>query len=81
MTVLDRFAPATRRWFEGTFATPTPAQSQAWEAIADGDHTLTLHRSMFDMGLTGGGITNPDDVAGVIYGAAVLGAALTQYAG
>ena len=39
---LNRFAPATRRWFAGTFATPTPAQSQAWDAIADGDHTLVI---------------------------------------
>ncbi len=39
---LVRFAPATRRWFTGTFATPTPAQSQAWDAIADGDHTLVI---------------------------------------
>ena len=34
---LDRFSPLTRRWFTGTFAEPT--QAQAWEAIADGDHT------------------------------------------
>ena len=39
---LGRFAPATRRWFTGTFATPTPAQTQAWDAIADGDHTLVI---------------------------------------
>ncbi|WP_313673932.1 DEAD/DEAH box helicase [Mycolicibacterium sp.] len=39
---LDRFAPATRRWFGGTFAEPTPAQEQAWESIADGDHTLVI---------------------------------------
>jgi ATP-dependent Lhr-like helicase len=39
---LVRFAPATRSWFEGTFPAPTPAQAQAWEAIADGDHTLVI---------------------------------------
>jgi len=39
---LDRFSPATRRWFEGTFVEPTPAQSEAWAAIADGDHTLVI---------------------------------------
>ena len=39
---LDRFAPATRRWFAGTFTEPTPAQAQAWDAIADGDHTLVI---------------------------------------
>ena len=39
---LARFAPVTRRWFEGTFAGPTPAQAQAWDAIADGEHTLVV---------------------------------------
>lgn len=39
---LDRFAPTTRRWFEGTFPAPTPAQEQAWAAIADGEHTLVI---------------------------------------
>ena len=42
MSSLDRFSPLTRRWFTGTFAEPTPAQSQAWDAIADGDHTLVI---------------------------------------
>ncbi|MDA2991935.1 MAG: DEAD/DEAH box helicase, partial [Actinomycetota bacterium] len=42
MTSLDRFSPLTRRWFEGTFAAATPAQAQAWDAIADGDHTLVI---------------------------------------
>ena len=39
---LDRFSPLTRRWFAGTFPAPTPAQAQAWEAIADGQHTLVI---------------------------------------
>jgi ATP-dependent Lhr-like helicase len=39
---LDRFAPTTRRWFAGTFAAPTPAQAQAWAAIAGGEHTLVI---------------------------------------
>ena len=39
---LDRFSPLTRRWFTGTFAEPTAAQAQAWNAIADGDHTLVI---------------------------------------
>ena len=39
---LNRFSPLTRRWFTGTFPEPTPAQAQAWEAIADGDHTLVI---------------------------------------
>ncbi|MBU3706909.1 MAG: DEAD/DEAH box helicase, partial [Mycobacterium sp.] len=39
---MDRFSPLTRRWFTGTFPTPTPAQAEAWSAIADGDHTLVI---------------------------------------
>jgi len=39
---LNRFAPATRRWFTGTFAEPTTAQAQAWNAIAEGEHTLVI---------------------------------------
>ena len=42
VTSLDRFSPPTRRWFEGTFAAATPAQAQAWDAIADGEHTLVI---------------------------------------
>ena len=37
---LDRFSPLTRSWFAGTFVQPTPAQAQAWSAIANGDNTL-----------------------------------------
>ena len=29
-----------RRWFEGSFAAPTPAQALGWPHIAAGDHTL-----------------------------------------
>ncbi len=39
---LERFSPATRAWFEATFATPTPAQEQGWQAISRGEHTLIL---------------------------------------
>lgn len=39
---LARFSPLTRQWFTGTFAEPTPAQEQAWSAIADGDNTLVI---------------------------------------
>lgn len=39
---LTRFSALTRSWFKGTFAAPTPAQSQAWSAIADGDNTLVI---------------------------------------
>jgi ATP-dependent helicase Lhr and Lhr-like helicase len=37
---LDVFSPATRAWFEGTFAAPTPAQAAGWPAIASGGHVL-----------------------------------------
>ncbi len=39
---LQPFSEPTRRWFAGTFAAPTPAQAQAWAAIADGEHTLVI---------------------------------------
>jgi ATP-dependent helicase Lhr and Lhr-like helicase len=39
---LRRFSPATREWFAGTFAAPTPAQAEAWSAIADGHNTLVI---------------------------------------
>src|SRR4029079_17131373 len=39
---LERFSALTREWFTGTFAEPTPAQAQAWSAIADGDNTLVI---------------------------------------
>src|SRR5919202_3446528 len=37
---MDGFGPATRAWFSNTFAAPTPAQTQGWAAIAEGQHTL-----------------------------------------
>jgi ATP-dependent Lhr-like helicase len=37
---LDAFSPRTRDWFAGAFAGPTPAQEQAWPAIASGEHVL-----------------------------------------
>src|SRR4051812_31847194 len=40
--VLDRFSPATRAWFEATFAAPTAAQEQGWDAISRGKHALIL---------------------------------------
>ncbi|KWX58766.1 ATP-dependent helicase, partial [Mycobacterium sp. NAZ190054] len=39
---LSRFSALTREWFAGTFVEPTPAQAQAWTAIADGDNTLVI---------------------------------------
>lgn len=40
--VLDRFSPATARWFRDTFAEPTLAQQLGWDAISRGDHALLL---------------------------------------
>jgi ATP-dependent Lhr-like helicase len=39
---LARFSVVTRDWFAGTFAAPTPAQTEAWSAIADGHNTLVI---------------------------------------
>ncbi len=41
-SALDRFSPAARAWFRGTFAAPTPAQELGWDAISRGEHTLLL---------------------------------------
>jgi ATP-dependent helicase Lhr and Lhr-like helicase len=40
--VLDLFSPATRDWFSGAFAAPTPAQEGAWWAAAAGEHALVV---------------------------------------
>jgi len=37
---LDRFSPATSSWFDAVFDRPTAAQTDGWDAIADGNHTL-----------------------------------------
>lgn len=37
---LDTFHPAVANWFRGAFPAPTPAQVEAWPAIASGRHTL-----------------------------------------
>jgi ATP-dependent Lhr-like helicase len=37
---LSSFSPRTRAWFQQAFAAPTPAQAQAWPAIAAGEHVL-----------------------------------------
>jgi len=39
---LGRFSAVTREWFASTFAAPTTAQAQAWNAIADGANTLVI---------------------------------------
>ncbi|MDL9937138.1 ATP-dependent helicase [Gordonia sp. ABSL1-1] len=41
-SVLQRFTAPTRRWFEGAFTAPTPAQEGAWASIADGHNTLVI---------------------------------------
>jgi ATP-dependent Lhr-like helicase len=40
--VLERFSPATREWFSGSFPAPTPAQAGAWDAISSGAHALVV---------------------------------------
>jgi ATP-dependent helicase Lhr and Lhr-like helicase len=37
---LQAFTPRTRAWFTSAFEEPTPAQEQAWPAIASGEHVL-----------------------------------------
>ncbi|HET9162847.1 MAG TPA: DEAD/DEAH box helicase [Solirubrobacterales bacterium] len=37
---LAPFSPAVRRWFEGSFEGPTPAQAGGWEAISGGSNAL-----------------------------------------
>ena len=37
---LAAFTPQVREWFARAFAEPTPAQAQAWPAIATGEHAL-----------------------------------------
>ncbi|MCW3069706.1 MAG: box helicase, partial [Solirubrobacterales bacterium] len=37
---LSNFSPRVRAWFEQAFAAPTPAQAQAWPAIAAGENVL-----------------------------------------
>ncbi|MCL1840683.1 MAG: DEAD/DEAH box helicase, partial [Propionibacteriaceae bacterium] len=39
---LTGFDPATREWFLGQFAAPTPAQDAAWGAIRSGRHALVI---------------------------------------
>jgi ATP-dependent Lhr-like helicase len=36
------FTPATQAWLDAAFAAPTPAQEQAWSAIATGQHVLVV---------------------------------------
>ncbi|MGO3153877.1 MAG: DNA glycosylase AlkZ-like family protein [Galactobacter sp.] len=41
-SVLDKFTPATREWFQGAFPAPTSAQVGAWDAISQGHHALVI---------------------------------------
>lgn len=38
--ILDRFHPAVSAWFRDAFPTPTECQTEAWDAIKSGRHTL-----------------------------------------
>lgn len=40
--LLGRFSAITREWFTSTFDAPTTAQTDAWNAIADGHNTLVI---------------------------------------
>jgi ATP-dependent Lhr-like helicase len=40
LSATSPFIPRVRAWFEAAFAEPTPAQAQAWPAIASGEHVL-----------------------------------------
>src|SRR4051794_41097466 len=42
LAALERFSAPTGAWFRAAFAEPTPAQTGAWEAIADGRHALVV---------------------------------------
>ncbi len=37
---LASFTPEVRKWFTRSFERPTPAQAQAWPAIAAGENVL-----------------------------------------
>ena len=38
--ILDRFHPAVSAWFRDAFPAPTECQTEAWDAIKSGRHTL-----------------------------------------
>ncbi|MGH3508889.1 MAG: DEAD/DEAH box helicase, partial [Nocardioidaceae bacterium] len=39
---MEQFSEATRGWFSAAFASPTPAQTGAWAAIASGRNALVV---------------------------------------
>jgi ATP-dependent Lhr-like helicase len=72
-TPLSSFAPRVREWFEAAFAAPTPAQAQAWPAIARGEHVLlsaptgsgkTLAAFLWALDRLSAGSAGSGDVAG-----------------
>ena len=42
MPSLEAFSPPVRAWFDATFDRPTPAQADAWGAIASGENALVI---------------------------------------
>ena len=40
--ILSRFKPAVAGWFEDVFTEPTAVQTQAWDAISQGNHALLV---------------------------------------
>ena len=41
-TVLERFSPLTKEWFEASFDAPTPAQTGAWTSATEGRNALVV---------------------------------------
>ncbi len=42
MAAPNTFSPPVRAWFDASFEAPTPAQSEAWGAIASGENALVI---------------------------------------
>lgn len=70
---LGRFSAITREWFNSTFAAPTTAQAEAWDAIADGHNTLviaptgsgkTLAAFLWALDSLAGSVSSPDRPSG-----------------
>ena len=40
--IINKFHPAIREWFEGSFESPTPPQLKGWPPIMKGENTLIL---------------------------------------
>ncbi len=66
---LATFSPRVRDWFQRAFEAPTPAQAQAWPAIARGENVLlsaptgsgkTLAAFLWALDRLGAGATAPD---------------------